>query len=133
MLLWKQDRPDALVTTHPFMVGYRNGTYKVIWGGSPTPNWVQAVGIADVNGDQLDELITIERDPGATLCDSAYRVVIMNWNGWAFTRQWVSEPGAYRQLAFGEATPAPIVAGLFKPSINPEYGSSSPLDQMAFL
>ncbi len=124
MLLWKQDTPESLVTTHPFLVGYRNGAYKVIWGGSPTPNWVQAVGIADVNGDSLDELITIERDPGATLCDPAYRVVIMNWNGWAFTRQWVSGPDAYRQLAFGEALAAPIVAGLFRPSINPKCASS---------
>ena len=40
MLLWKQDTHDAPVTTHPFIVGYRNGKYSVVWGGSATENWV---------------------------------------------------------------------------------------------
>jgi capsule synthesis protein PGA_cap len=99
MLLWKQDAPGDLVTTHPFILGYRNGQYKVIWGGSATPAWVQAVAVGDVDGDHLDELVTDERDPDALSCDARYRVVVMKWNGWGFTRQWASDYGHYDQLA----------------------------------
>jgi hypothetical protein len=100
MLLWKQDTPDALVTTHPFIVGYRNGQYQVIWGGSATAAWVQAVGVADVDGDSLDELVTVERDADALPCEARYRVVVTKWNGWGFVRQWASEAGYFDALAF---------------------------------
>ncbi len=99
MLLWKQDAPGDPVTTHPFILGYRNGQYKVIWGGSATPAWVQAVAVGDFDGDNLDELATVERDPDALPCDPRYRVVVMKWNGWGFTRQWTSEYGHYDQVA----------------------------------
>lgn len=100
MLLWKQDTPGAPVTTHPFILGYRGGQYKVIWGGSATLAWVQALGVADVDGDSQDELVTIERDADASPCDERSRVVVMKWNGWGFTRQWASHYGQYNDLAF---------------------------------
>ncbi len=100
MLLWKQDQPGDLVTTHPFILGYRNGQYKVIWGGSATPAWVQTVGVADVDGDSLDELVTIERDSNALPCDGRERVVVLKWNGWGFTRQWASDYGEFEDLTF---------------------------------
>jgi poly-gamma-glutamate capsule biosynthesis protein CapA/YwtB (metallophosphatase superfamily) len=100
MLLWKEDAPGAPVTTHPFIVGYRNGQYQVIWGGSATAAWVQAVGVADVDGDHLDELVTVERDAGALPCEDRYRVVVTRWNGWGFVRQWASAYGYFDALAF---------------------------------
>jgi poly-gamma-glutamate capsule biosynthesis protein CapA/YwtB (metallophosphatase superfamily) len=98
MLLWKQDSPGVPVTTHPFILGYRNGQYKVIWGGSATEAWLQAVAVGDVDGDKLDELVTVERDADALACEPRHRVVVMKWNGWGFTRQWSSEYGHYDQL-----------------------------------
>jgi poly-gamma-glutamate capsule biosynthesis protein CapA/YwtB (metallophosphatase superfamily) len=98
LLLWKQDQPGAPVTTHPFILGHRNGEYKVIWGGSATTAWVQAVAVGDVDGDSLDELVTVERDPDALPCDQRYRIVVMKWNGWGFTRQWSSDYSRFDQL-----------------------------------
>jgi len=100
MLLWKQDDPAGPITTHPFIVGYRNGQYKVIWGGSTPDNWLQAVAIGDLDGDRLDELVTIERDPAALACDPRYRVVVLAWNGWGFTKRWASDYGSYNRLRF---------------------------------
>jgi len=100
MLLWKQDTPGAPVTTHPFILGYRGGQYKIIWGGSATDNWVQALGVADVDGDNNDELVTIERDPTALPCEARYRIVVMKWNGWGFTRQWISGYDYFMGLSF---------------------------------
>ncbi len=100
MLIWKQDAPGKPVTTHPFILGYRGGQYKVIWGGSATDNWVQALGVADVDSDNLDELVTIERDPDALQCEARYRVVVMKWNGWGFTRQWISGYDYFTGLSF---------------------------------
>jgi poly-gamma-glutamate capsule biosynthesis protein CapA/YwtB (metallophosphatase superfamily) len=98
MLIWKQDTPNGPVTTHPFLLGYRGGAYKVIWGGSATSEWMQAVGVADLDGDLLDEFVTIERDPGALACEARYRVMVSKWNGWGFTRQWASEFGYFTRL-----------------------------------
>ncbi len=98
MLLWRQESPGVPMTTHPFVVGYRRGAYKVLWGGSQPPAWIQAVGIADVNGDGLDEFLTIERDRDASLCEARYRVVVSHWNGWGFTRLWESDYGLFTTL-----------------------------------
>jgi hypothetical protein len=105
MLLWKQETPDAPVTTHPFIIGYRSGAYKVIWGGSDTGSAVQAVGVADVDGDGLDELITIERDRDALACAARERVVVTKWNGWGFVRRWASDYGSFDALAFKPSAP----------------------------
>ncbi len=111
MLLWKQDTPGAPVTTHPFIVGYRKGAYKVIWGGSATSNWVQALTVADVDGDQLDELVTLERDMNDVMCSTTTQVVVMAWNGWGFTRHWTSAPAAFSSVRVDGATPPTILAG----------------------
>lgn len=102
MLFWKQDSPGGPITTHPFILGNRNGEYKVIWGGSETVNWVQAVGVKDLDGDGLDELVTIERDMDAVPCEARYRVVVLDWNGWGFTRRWASAYGSYSAIRFAD-------------------------------
>jgi hypothetical protein len=116
MLLWRRESAGVQVTTHPFVVGYRRGEYKILWGGSQPPAWIQAVGIADVDGDGLDEFLTIERDRDASLCEARYRVVIMHWNGWGFTRLWESDYGLFTTLILAkpsgnDAKPAIIVLG----------------------
>jgi poly-gamma-glutamate synthesis protein (capsule biosynthesis protein) len=98
MLLWRQEAPGARVMTQPFVVGYRRGEYRVLWGGSQPPAWIQAVGIADGDGDGLDEFLTIERDRDASLCEARYRVVVTHWNGWGFTRLWESDYGLFTAL-----------------------------------
>lgn len=95
MLVWKQDEPNLPMTTHPFVLGWRRGKYQVIWGGSATLKPLQALTVGDLDGDRLDELITLEREPGALPCDPSVRVVVLGWNGWGFTQRWQSEPGAF--------------------------------------
>jgi hypothetical protein len=112
-LFWKQDKAGDPVTTHPFIIGYRQGAYKTIWGGSATPNWVQDLALADVDGDHLDDLITIERENGATICAAAYHVVVMKWNGWGFTQEWQSDAGNYADVGFSVAMPPQILVQTF--------------------
>jgi poly-gamma-glutamate capsule biosynthesis protein CapA/YwtB (metallophosphatase superfamily) len=112
MLYWKQEKPDAPVSTHPFILAYRGGDYKIIWGGSATTAQLQTLKIADINGDRLDELITIERDPDALLCDFRDRVVVTSWNGWGFTRRWISDYGHFTALTIDLSDqPAIVVRG----------------------
>jgi poly-gamma-glutamate capsule biosynthesis protein CapA/YwtB (metallophosphatase superfamily) len=114
VLFWKQDKPGDPVTTHPFIIGYRGGKYQPIWGGSATSAQLQDLMIADVNGDHLDELVTIERDTNALLCDGRDRVVVTSWNGWGFTQRWRSDYGYFKSLGIlqsGSGLPAIIAHG----------------------
>jgi poly-gamma-glutamate synthesis protein (capsule biosynthesis protein) len=83
--------------SHPFIVGYRGGTYRTLWGGSAVDNPIHEVELGDVAGDGSQELIVLEGDEGHERTISVWR-----WHGWGFSLTWRSEPGAYRDLVLGE-------------------------------
>jgi poly-gamma-glutamate synthesis protein (capsule biosynthesis protein) len=83
--------------SHPFIVGYRGGRYRTLWGGSAVGNPIHEAELGDVMGDRSQELIVLEGDESCERTISVWR-----WHGWGFSLMWRSEPGAYRDMVLGE-------------------------------
>ncbi|UCC63624.1 MAG: CapA family protein [Anaerolineae bacterium] len=94
LALWKPDAEGG-PRSHPFIVGYRQGAYRVLWGGSAVADPILEVELGDVNGDGVQELIVLEEHGGGP--DRA--VTVWRWHGWGFSLAWRSPPGRYRDLA----------------------------------
>lgn len=94
-------KPDAAgrLRSHPFIVGYRQGAYRVLWGGSAVADPIRELELGDVDGDGVQELVVLEER------DNARAVTVWRWHGWGFSLAWRSPPGRYRDLALipGEA------------------------------
>jgi hypothetical protein len=98
--LWKPDQ-DGVLTSHPFIVGYRGGLIKTIWGGSAVAYGIHELLLADVDGDGVQELIVIESaHPGEGLEALLRTLSVWDWHGWGFTLRWRSEPGRFCNLGF---------------------------------
>ncbi len=83
--------------SHPFIVGYRGGSYRTLWGGSAVSVPIHEVELGDVDGDMAQELIVLEGD------ERGERTVsVWHWHGWGFSLTWRSAPGAYRDLILGK-------------------------------
>jgi poly-gamma-glutamate synthesis protein (capsule biosynthesis protein) len=90
--------------SHPFIVGYRNGMYKLIWGGSALSSPITEVALGDVDGDGAQELVALEEQSGGGRTVSVWR-----WHGWGFNLVWRSQPGWYENLSLvGDAVNAPL-------------------------
>lgn len=98
ILFWKQDAPNAPITTHPHLLGYRGGQYQIIWGGSDPRRWLESLAIADLNGDGNPQLIAIERDFDALPHQARYRLAVSAWHGWGFTQRWFGAYGTHTRL-----------------------------------
>lgn len=93
LAFWKQDEKGAW-RSHPFIIGYREGIYRTLWGGSAVANPLLEVELADLDGDLTQELVVLE----AGQSDRERTVAVWRWNGWGFSLVWRSQPGAYREL-----------------------------------
>ena len=81
LALWK---PDAagVARSHPFILGYRDGAYRTLWGGSAVADPILGVELADLDGNGVQELLVLEQR-GAIPAVAAWR-----WHGWGFTLLW---------------------------------------------
>ncbi len=95
-LLISLRKPDAqgLSRSHPFIVGYRRGMYKLLWGGSALSSPITEVEVGDIDGDGLQELLVLEEQAGGANALSVWR-----WHGWGFLLDWRSQPGWYENLS----------------------------------
>jgi len=93
--LWKPDA-DGTLRSHPFMLGWRGGYYRVFWGGSAVAEPIQDAAIGRVSGSR-NALVVLEggNNPG----EPAKYVGVWTWQGWNFQQQWRSPPGRYHRLA----------------------------------
>ncbi|MGC9468178.1 MAG: hypothetical protein ACP5HS_06285 [Anaerolineae bacterium] len=91
LALWKADAKGVL-RSHPFIVGYRRGTYWTVWGGSAVAEPIQELEVGDVDGDGMIELVVLESSEGGLT------ISVWDWHGWGFNLFWRSETGAYRDL-----------------------------------
>jgi poly-gamma-glutamate capsule biosynthesis protein CapA/YwtB (metallophosphatase superfamily) len=88
-------RPDSsgALTSHPFVIGYRGGAYRQLWGGSAVADPILELELGDVNGDGVQELITVEeRDSGLRA------VTVWRWHGWGFSLLWRSLEANYNEM-----------------------------------
>jgi hypothetical protein len=105
LAFWRPDGPD-LVGSHPFIVGYRRGAYRVLWGGSAVDDPILEAELGDVNGDGVQELVVLAERPEGRV------VGVWHWYGWGFSEVWRSLPGRYRDLVLlpGEVGAARIIS-----------------------
>jgi poly-gamma-glutamate synthesis protein (capsule biosynthesis protein) len=89
LLLWKPDAAGVL-RSHPFLMGWRGGHYRIIWGGSATATPIQDLALGDLDGDGRQELAVLEggRAPG----DPAETLSVWDWHGWGCELEWRSAP-----------------------------------------
>ena len=105
LALWKPDA-EGVPRSHPFIIGYREGAYRILWGGSAVADPIREVELGDVDGDGVQELILLEeRGDGCA-------VTVWRWHGWGFSLMWRSPSGRYRDLALsaGGAGHLPIIS-----------------------
>ena len=89
-----QTDDSTRTTSHPFVIGYRGGTYRVLWGGSPVEYPLLEVELADLDSDGTQELAVIETSP-----DEQQRYLsIWRWHGWGFSLLWRGPTGNYHDL-----------------------------------
>jgi len=89
---WREDN-EGTFRSHPFIVGYREGTYRTLWGGSAVRDPIHEVELGDLNGDGVQELMVLESHG-----EDSRAITVWRWHGWGFSLQWRSEPGAYSDL-----------------------------------
>ena len=94
MLALDKPGPNGKSTSHPFILGYRGGTYQVLWGGSAVSDPLLEVELGDLDGDAVQELIVLERPQGGT----AQTVSVWRWHGWGFSQLWRCPEGSYRDV-----------------------------------
>ena len=63
----KTEEPGEVVS-QPFIIGYRAGMYRTLWGGSPVQAPLLEVELGDVDGDGADELVVIGAPPDESQC-----------------------------------------------------------------
>jgi hypothetical protein len=95
-------KPDSsgVLLSHPFVLGYREAEWRLLWGGSAVSDPIQEVALGDVDGDGLQELVVLEaRHDG-----SGQSISVWRWHGWGFSQIWRSEAGNYRNLRLGNGS-----------------------------
>lgn len=92
-LVLAMEKPDAqgAVQSHPFVVGYRGGLYRTIWGGSAVQDPLREVALGDVNGDGEPELVVLEESRAGL----GRALTVWRWHGWGFSLLWRSEYGTW--------------------------------------
>ena len=112
LAFWKQDTA-AVLRSHPFIIGYREGGYRPLWGGSAVSDAIHEVELGDMDGDTVQELIVLEEQGGGL--DRA--VTVWRWHGWGFSLMWRSSAGRYRDLALtpGGAGQLPTISVAAEP------------------
>jgi len=95
-LLLALDKPSSQGerTSHPFILGYRGGTYRVLWGGSAVSDPLLEVELGDLDGDGIQELIVLEKSQGGT----AQVLSVWRWHGWGFSQQWRGSEGKHQDV-----------------------------------
>lgn len=109
LVAFSQPEAGGGMQSQPFVVGYRRGGYRVLWGGSGVAQAIHEVALDDVDGDGAEELVVLEE------AGDRRTVSVWTWHGWGFFLEWRSEPGAYRDLALeraGGEGPATIVVAV---------------------
>jgi poly-gamma-glutamate synthesis protein (capsule biosynthesis protein) len=88
LLALSKDAPGGFETSHPFILGYRGGAYRVLWGGSAVSEPILEVELGDLDGDRVQELVALEGNA----------VSLWRWHGWGFALLWRSTSGSFRDL-----------------------------------
>jgi len=106
LLAFRREDNEGTSRSHPFIIGFREGTYRTLWGGSAVRDPIHEVELGDLDGDGAQELVVLE-----SYGEDSRAITVWRWHGWGFSLQWRSEPGAYSDLVLasgGDGLPASI-------------------------
>ncbi len=92
LAFWRADAEGA-PRNHPFVVGYRQGMYRTLWGGSAVADPILEVELGDLDGDGVQELVVLEGAEGGRSA-----VTVWRWHGWGFSLLWRGPAGYYRDV-----------------------------------
>lgn len=92
---------NGVPRSHPFMIGYRGGIYRLLWGGSAVSEPIYEVELGNIDSDPVQELVVIE-DAGD---GNQNRIAVWSWHGWGFSKDWESEGSLFSNLVLVESTP----------------------------
>jgi hypothetical protein len=70
---------------HIIVIGWREGRYREVWAGSALAEPVQSFAAADINGDNAQELVTLEGTYADSRSAPARALKVWEWNGFGFT------------------------------------------------
>jgi hypothetical protein len=102
--IWKEDEEGNLLS-HPYIFAHRGGRVKLTWGGSAVSFPIYELILADIDGDNLQELVVLESAEAGNDSTAALRTLsVWDWRGWHYSLRWRSEPGYYHNLSFMPAT-----------------------------
>jgi poly-gamma-glutamate synthesis protein (capsule biosynthesis protein) len=92
LALLKPD-PQGILRSHPFLIGYRGGIYRQVWGGSAVSYPILEIELADLDGDRSQELVVLEeRDP------DRQAITVWRWHDWVFCQEWSSPESRLENL-----------------------------------
>ena len=86
-------KKDGISTSQPFILGYRSGLFRQLWGGSPVSDPIREVELGDLDADGKQELVVIEEHGMGNQA-----VAVWKWHGWGFSLFWRSLDDRYTDL-----------------------------------
>lgn len=100
LAIFKPDENGHL-RSHPFIVGFRGGIYRLLWGGSAVSEPIYEVDLGNIDLDPMQELVVIEDAGGG----DRNRIAVWNWHGWGFSKDWESGESFFSNLVLKETVP----------------------------
>jgi poly-gamma-glutamate synthesis protein (capsule biosynthesis protein) len=92
LAIWQADA-NGVEWSQPYIVGYRGGEYRLMWGGRAVFDPIEEIEVGDIDGDGTQELVVIEqRDSGLD------GISVWRWAGWSFALVWRGPEGHYDDL-----------------------------------
>lgn len=76
---------EAGNSCHIILIGWMRGRYGELWAGSALAEPVTAFAVADLNGDTVQELVTLEGRYAGVGSGPARALKVWEWNGFGFT------------------------------------------------
>jgi len=90
------------------LIGWRGHEYGEIWAGSALAEPVKSFATADLNADNIQELVTLEGSYGDSPSAPARAIKVWGWNGFGFSVVSVME-GIFHKLALVQANAGRIL------------------------
>lgn len=83
---------------------------RELWAGSALPAPLLALAVGDVDGDDTNEVVTLEGDYNTGWDGPASHVDVWQWNGFGFSLEWRSPAGAFHQLSLASTDSEEILS-----------------------
>jgi hypothetical protein len=76
---------DAGLSCHLILIGWTDGRWREVWAGSALADPLFAIGVADTDGDGIEELVALEGRYGPRQSSRVGNLTLWRWNGFGFS------------------------------------------------